>query len=184
MGPVSAEITIDAPRERVFDFICDLGRRPGWIDHFGSDYRLERLEPVGVGAAARYRAGAPGGLDRLDTVIARAQRPHRIDEHGRGGRSNRIGVRTVWELEGGEGSPTEVRVSFWTEPPTFLHRIRELRAPGWWRRRWERALRRLRDQLESPELAAEPVALAGADRQPVVDRQASAAHERSPSAAH
>ncbi len=176
MGPVSAEIAIDAPREQVFDFICDLGRRPAWTDHFASDYRLDRVEPAGEGAAARFRAGAPGGLDRMDTVITRASRPHRIDEQGRGGRFNRIGVRTVWELEGGEGTPTEVRLTFWTEPPSPLHRARELRAPGWWRRRWKRALRRLRQQLESPEQPAPGVGLAGADRQPVVDRQASAAH--------
>ena len=176
MGPVSAEISIDAPREQVFDFICDLSRRGAWTDHFVTDYRLERVEPAGEGAAARFEVGAPGGLSRMDTVIARAQRPHRIDEHGTGGRSNRIGVRTVWELEGGEGSPTEVRLTFWTEPPDLFHRLRELRGPGWWRRRWKRSLRRLREVLESPERAAPAVALAGADRQPVVDRQASAAH--------
>ena len=184
MGPVSADISIDASRDDVFDFICDLGRRPAWIDHFASDYRLERVEPAGEGAAARFRAGAPGGLEQMDTVITRAERPHRIDEHGRGGRLNRIGVRTVWELEGGEGSPTEVRVTFWTEPPSFFHRLRELRAPRWWRRRWKRALRRLREQLESPQGGAPPVALAGANRQPVTASQADAAHDRHAGTAH
>jgi hypothetical protein len=131
MGPVSAEISIDAPREQVFDFICDLSRRPAWTDHFISDYRLERVEPAGEGAAARFEVGAPGGLDRMNTVIARAQRPHRIDEHGSGGRFNRIGTR---------------------------------------------ALRSLREVLESPERPVPAVIPAGGDRQPVVDRPASAAH--------
>jgi hypothetical protein len=167
MGPVSLDIAIDAPRERVFDHICDLGRRSSWTDHFIADYRLERVEPAGEGAAARFRVNAPGGLRYMETVITSARRPHRIDEHGRGGRFNRIGTRTVWELTGGEGV-TEVRLHFWTEPPSRLYRLRELRAGRWWRRRWKRALRRLRDQLESPRQAEEPVRLAGADRQPVV----------------
>jgi hypothetical protein len=176
MGPVSTEISIDAPREEVFDFICDLSRRPAWTDHFVSDYRLQRVEPAGEGAAARFRVGAPGGLDRMDTTIARTERPHRIDEHGTGGRFNRIGVRAVWELEGGEGSPTEVRLTFWTEPPDLFHRLRGIRGPGWWRRRWKRALRSLREVLESPERPVPAVIAAGGDRQPVVDRPASAAH--------
>ena len=55
MRPVSATVSIDAPRERVFDFLCDLSARPAFCDHFLVDYRLERLDPVGVGAAARFR---------------------------------------------------------------------------------------------------------------------------------
>lgn len=168
MGPVSVDISIDAPREQVFDHICDLGRRPSWTDHFITDYRLERVEAAGEGAGARFRVGAPAGLERMDTVITSARRPHRIDERGRGGRFNRVGVHTVWELEGGEGAPTEVRLTFWTEPPDLFHRARELRAPRWWRRRWARAVRRLRDQLESRAESAPAVALAGADRQPSV----------------
>ena len=59
MGPISLTTTIDAPRERVFDLIVDLARRPAWTDHFLSDYRLERIPPVGEGAAARFRIDAP-----------------------------------------------------------------------------------------------------------------------------
>ena len=166
MGPLSLDIAIDAPRERVFDFICDLGRRPTWTDHFLSDYRLERVEAAGRGAAARFRAGAPGGLRYLDTAVTGTERPYKIVEQGRGGRSNRTGVQMVWELEGGAGSVTEVVLTFWTEPTGGLHRLRELGAARWWRRRWKKALRRLREQLESPEAAGEPLRLAGRDRQP------------------
>jgi len=166
MGPISIDIAIDAPRERVFDFICDLGRRPGWTDHFLADYRLERVEPAGEGAAARFRVDAPGGIGYMDMVITKAERPYRIVEAGRGGRSNRIPVRAVWELEGGEGSVTEVSLTFSTEPTSRFDRIRDRRAGRWWRRRWKKALRRLRDQLESTEAAAEPLRLAGIDSRP------------------
>ncbi len=166
VGPVSLKITIDASRERVFDFICDLARRPGWTDHFMRDHRLERIDGAGQGAALRFRVDAPGGIGYLDTTIAEADRPHRIDERGRGGRFNRTAVRVVWELQGGEGSVTELAFTFWTDPPGPVERLREFRAAPWWRRRWRKALRRLREQLEDPELAAEPVRLAGGDRQP------------------
>lgn len=166
MGPISLDIAIDAPRERVFDFICDLGRRPAWADHFLDDYRLERVEAAGEGAAARFRVDAPGGIGYMDTVITSAERPHRIVEGGRGGRSNRIPVRAVWELEGGEGSVTEVILTFSTEPTSPFDRLRELGASRWWRRRWKKALRRLRDQLESADAAAEPLRLAGIDSRP------------------
>ena len=54
MGPVSAEITIDAPRERVFEVLADLSNRPAFCDHFQHSFRLQRIDPVGIGAAARF----------------------------------------------------------------------------------------------------------------------------------
>lgn len=167
MGPISLDIEIDAPRERVFDLICDLSRRPAWADHFLSDFRLERADPAGQGAAARFRVDAPGGVRFMETVIARAEPPHTIVEHGRGGRSDAVAARAVWELTGGEGSVTSVRLTFWTEAPSLLHSLREVGAGRWWRRRWSRALRRLRERLESGQQLPPPVLLAGADRQPI-----------------
>jgi uncharacterized protein YndB with AHSA1/START domain len=170
VGPISLDIDIDAPRERVFDAICDLGLRPQWATEFSDDYRLERLEPRGEGAAARFRADAPGGIGFMETVISRAERPHTIVEHGRGGRGDRVAIRAVWELSGGEGSVTSVKLTFGTEPPTILHRLRELRAGGWWRRRWRRALSRLRDLLESGSELRSAMRVAGGDRQPIDSR--------------
>lgn len=164
MGPLSLDIAIDAPREAVFDRICDLSRRQSWTGHFVSDLRLERIEASGRGAAARFRVGAPG-VAYLETVIDVADRPSTIVERGRGGRKDRVGVRTAWELRGGEGSPTDVTLTFWTEPANILDRLRDLRAGGWWKRRWRRALQRLRDEIESGE-QAQPVGVGGGDRRP------------------
>lgn len=166
MGPISLTTTIDAPRERVYDEVCDLSRRPAWTDHFVSDLHLERIDASGQGAGARFRVGAPGGLKFMETVIDEAERPHTIQEHGRGGRWDRIPIRTSWELSGGEGSPTNVTLTFWTEPSHPLDKVRQLRAGGWWKRRWRKALRRLTEQLESSAPAPEPVAVAGGDRRP------------------
>jgi uncharacterized protein YndB with AHSA1/START domain len=166
MGPISLTTTVDAPRERVFELLTDLSSRPAWIDHFAGDYRLGRLEARGVGASARFRVGAPGGIRYMETAIALAEPPYRVVEHGRGGRLDRIPFRAVWELgEGGAGT-TEVRLTFWSEPPSLLDRLRELRSAGWWRRRWSRALERLRELAESGEALEAAVVVAGQRRQP------------------
>jgi uncharacterized protein YndB with AHSA1/START domain len=167
MGPISLTTTIDAPRERVFDLIVDLARRPAWTDHFFSDYRLERIPPAGVGAAARFRVEAPGGITYMEAVISDAERPHRIVESGRGGRLDRIPCRALWELREGPGEMTTLVFTFQTEPAAIVDRLRELGRGGWWRRRWRRALVRLRELIESgAETAVPRQQVAGGDRIP------------------
>jgi uncharacterized protein YndB with AHSA1/START domain len=163
VGPITVTASIDAPRERVFDFICDLGTRPGWIDHFAREYRLERIPAAGRGAAARFRVDAPAGVRYMETLIAEVDRPYRIVEHGRGGRLDRVSMRLVWELEA--GPTTTVALTFWTAPPSAFDRVRELGRERWWRRRWGRALRRMREQIESGAPAPR-IEVAGADRVP------------------
>jgi uncharacterized protein YndB with AHSA1/START domain len=142
MGPVSAEIEVDAPREEVFAAIADLARRPSFTDHFLTGFHLTRLESRGVGAGARFRVASPLRSVWMDTAIAEVDQPHKLVERGRGGRGNRIPSTTVWELSGGSGSLTRVRVSH--------DRVLEISAANsvWEQRGWREALRRLRDQLE------------------------------------
>jgi hypothetical protein len=164
VGPLSLDISIDAPRERVFEFIADLGLRPSFTDHFASDFRLERIEPAGRGAAARFRLHAPAGIRYMETVISEADRPYRVVEHCRGGRLDRVPMRLVWELS--EGPTTEVKLTFWTSPSSAFDRVRERGRERWWRRRLGKALRRLRDQIESGE-AAPRAGVAGENRVPI-----------------
>ncbi|HYU61929.1 MAG TPA: SRPBCC family protein [Solirubrobacterales bacterium] len=170
MGPISASIVVDQPRERVFDFLCDLANRESFSDHFISELRLERLPSSGVGAAARFRTEPPFTTLWMETIIEEAERPHRIYERGRGGRIDRIPVFTVWELVGEPGGATELRLTFWTEPSHPVDRARELfGATRWYRRQWRRALRRLKGLLESGA-SVEPVRVAGEDRIPAAPR--------------
>jgi len=164
MGPISLTTSIDAPREQVFDFICDLAVRPAWIDHFAEDYRVERIPAQGQGAAARFRVDAPGGIRYMETVIAEVDRPYRIVENGRGGRLDHIPIRAVWELR--EGPTTEVTLTFWTHPPTTFDRLREFGRGGWWHRRWAKALRRMRELIESGEGSIPRGEVAGGNPQP------------------
>lgn len=163
MGPISAEIEIDAPRERVFEAIADLARRPSFTDHFLSDFHLTRIESSGIGAGARFRVASPLRKVWMDTAIVELEAPHKLLERGRGGRGNRIPTTTVWELNEGTGSLTRVRVSRWTEPSNPFDRALEVLAANSAseQRGWRTALRRLRDQLESGEAAPAPVAVAG-----------------------
>jgi uncharacterized protein YndB with AHSA1/START domain len=166
MGPVSAEIEIDVPRAEAFAAIADLARRPSFTDHFLSGFRLTRIESAGVGAGARFRLGPRRRSVWMDTAIEEADPPHKIVERGHGGRANRIPNTTAWELLEGPGSLTKVIVSHWTEPSNPVDRVLEV-ASGtarWQERRWQEALRRLRDLLESGEAAPEPLALAGGNR--------------------
>lgn len=67
MDPVSATTAIDVPRERVYELLGDLAARPAFCDHFLDRYHLERIDPVGVGAAARFRLRG-SGEDRKSVV--------------------------------------------------------------------------------------------------------------------
>ena len=92
MRPISVSTPIDVPRQRLFDLLTDLSLRPSFTDHFMTEYRLARLEPVGVGASARFRVREAEHW--MDTVIEEVEPPHLIREGGRGGRSNRVPVLT------------------------------------------------------------------------------------------
>jgi uncharacterized protein YndB with AHSA1/START domain len=166
MGPINAEVEIDAPRERVFELLSDLAARPSFTDHFLTGFHLTRLDPVGIGAGARFRVKAPLRSPWMDTAIAEQDEPFRIVEHGLGGRINRIRSHTVWELTGGSGSLTAVKLTFWTEPTNPLDRVLEVFSAGsfWQQRGWRKALQRLRDGLESEQPRPVRLAVAGGNR--------------------
>src|SRR3954454_19466443 len=125
MGPVSAEIEIDVAREEAFEAIADLARRPSFTGEFLTGFHLTRIESEGVGAGARFRAGPPWRSVWMDTTIDELEPTHKIVEHSRGGRGNRIPTTTVWELLEGTGGLTRVSVAHWTEPTNPVDRLLE-----------------------------------------------------------
>jgi uncharacterized protein YndB with AHSA1/START domain len=166
MGPISVKTSIDAPRERVFEFLCDLANRPAFTDHFISEFRLERMDSAGIGASARFRVKGPGHW--METVIKEVSPPHRIVERGAGGRLDRIPISTSWELVEGPGSETsEVMLTFVTEPSHPVDRMRErFGAEHFYKRQWSIALARLKDLIESGR-PSERVAVAGGAHLPI-----------------
>lgn len=165
MGPVSAEVEIDVPREQAFQFVADLANRSFFTGHFTSGFHLTRIDSAGIGAGARFRFDVPLRRVWTDTTVTELEAPHRIVEHGHGGRGNRVPATTLWELTEGPGSLTRIRVSYWTEPSHF-GRAREalVFADGRYERGWREALRRLRDILEDGEPEPAGVAVAGGNR--------------------
>jgi len=166
MGPIHAEIEIDAPRERIFDLIGDLSLRPSFTDHFLSDFHLTRIEPRGVGAGARFRVQAPLRKIWMDTTIVEQEDGVKIAEAGAGGRTNRIRTHTVWELSSGTGGLAAVTVTHWSEPGNPLDRALEVASGGsfWQERGWREALRRLREIAEGELPVGERIAVAGGNR--------------------
>ncbi len=165
MGPISAEMPIDVPRERAYSFLADLANRPAFMGRFLSDFHLQRLDSTGTGAAARFRVVKRGLW--METVITELEPPFRILESGTGSRLGRLPVGTAWETT--EAGPTScmVKVLHWTEPSHLLDRIAEL-APGmsrWYGRALTGALAQLRLLLED-ETPADRVAIGGGDRVP------------------
>ena len=164
MGPISVTKAIDAPRERVFDFLCDLANRPSVTDHFMREFRLERLESSGVGAAARFQVSEPRMW--METVIEEVSPPHRLLERGRGGRLDRIPIETCWQLTEAGAEGCEVTVTFQTSPSHPVDRLRErLGGALFYRRQWSIALARLKELMESGRTPAR-VRVAGGDRAP------------------
>jgi uncharacterized protein YndB with AHSA1/START domain len=161
MGPVSANITVDVPRDRVFEILLDLSARPSFTDHFMEGFNLLRIEPVGVGAGARFKLRHAGWID---SVITEADAPHRLVERGSGGYLNRIPNVTEWRLSDAGPDGCEVQVTFMTEPEQIVDKMRDAKSSD---RRLgkdlKKALERLRGVAESGA-PPERIAVAGGDR--------------------
>lgn len=153
MDPVNVSVVVDAPRERVLDYLQDVSNRPAFTDHFLVDWRLTRENPVGAGAGARFRMKAPANrFSWGEITLAEVERPHSILELGRTGKGNRIRTRGVWELSPGMAGTTRVSFTYETMPALLSDRVREALGMRWWtRRQFARALRRLRTIMESAE---------------------------------
>lgn len=164
MDPVSAEITIDCPRERVYAMVSDLALRPAFCDHFQEQFRLQRIESSGPGAAARFWVDAPRFPIWMESVLTELEAPHMVIERGKGSRVDRMATGTAWELVPSGRTMTEVTVSFWTEPTHPVDKLKEMAmVSGWYERQWKRALKRLRDLAEG-DAEIEPLQVAGASR--------------------
>ncbi|MFT3865825.1 MAG: SRPBCC family protein [Solirubrobacterales bacterium] len=166
MGPVVAEIEVEATREAAFELITDLGRRPSFTDHFLTGFHLTRLEARGLGAGARFRVKAPLRSPWEDTNLVELSEPNRVVERGAGGRSNRIPTHTVWEIEPSKAAMIRIRVTHWTEPKEPIDKLVESLSFGahYQRKGWQKAIERLRDILEAGVPGGERIAVAGGNR--------------------
>jgi uncharacterized protein YndB with AHSA1/START domain len=161
MRSVTATCAIDAPREEVFEYLSDLANHVEFTDHYLKDFRLERLESRGLGAAASFRVAFPLASIWAEAVVTELERPYRIILEGGAGRLYRIKTKAVFTLSSYDHEMTRVEYTFSTVPATRFDAVRE--ALG--RRTWisyqsRRALRRLKHLLEQGEPSAHAVRVA------------------------
>jgi uncharacterized protein YndB with AHSA1/START domain len=165
VDPVTVSIVIDAPRERVFAYLEDIANHSEFTDHYLVDWHLTRADPVGRGAGARFRIKMPPPGNRFnwaDVTFVEVQAPHRIVEHGRAGKGNRVRTVGTYELAQHPGGTTRVEFTLETEPRVLSDRIMErLGARSWFRRKNAKAMRRLRSILERDEGRGRRVTVAG-----------------------
>jgi uncharacterized protein YndB with AHSA1/START domain len=147
---VTVSTVISAPREDVFDFVCDLAARPAFTDHYLRDYRLARVNPVGVGAAARFQLKAPLAKEYAELQISEVDRPRRIVEQIAVGRRGRNRSLAVYDFSDEGHGVTRVEMTTLLEPATTVDRLREIGAHGWLRRQTAKSLNRLRMIFEDP----------------------------------
>lgn len=162
MRPIESRIVISAPREQVFEFISDMAGRVAWMDNFLSDFRLNRVNPVGVGAGAAFVIDSPLFPQRAEYQIVESEAPRRLVERGRIGRWGRTTGWTEWELSDSYGS-TELVVTIWSEPGIKWDGFKEgLGARPWLKRQVGKSLRRLRAIFEEqPDRPLKRAAVAG-----------------------
>src|SRR5688572_25246463 len=96
MRTVQVSRTIDAPRERVFDYLSNVANHAEFSDHYLENFRIGRLDSTGLGASASWRMSFPLGRQWGDAAITELERPHRIVLEGRSGRIGRIPTRAEY----------------------------------------------------------------------------------------
>ena len=151
MDPVTTSVTIDRPREVVFEYLADIANHSEFMDHFLKDWRLTRIESYGQGAGARFRSDAR--FDRFgwgEMNFLEVEHPRKIVGVGRGGKYNRIETYAEWTLEAQGADATRVTMTWESTPP--LPSDKFIEAVGgrkrWFRRGAKKALKRLRSILE------------------------------------
>jgi uncharacterized protein YndB with AHSA1/START domain len=147
---VTVETHISAPREDVYDFVADLAARPAYTDHYLEDYRLARVNPQGVGAAARFRLDAPFSRQYGELEIVEVDRPRRIVEEARLGRLGKSRSVAVYEFIAETGGNTRVELTTYSQPAGPFEALKQVGAARWMRRNTKIALERLRMIFEEP----------------------------------
>jgi uncharacterized protein YndB with AHSA1/START domain len=157
MRPVTVTATIDAPRERVFDYLADVANHAEFSDHYLKDFRLDRLESRGLGAAASFRIGSRGARWG-EIVITELERPYRIQLDGQAGRRGRIKTSASYTLTPHGHDMTKVEYTVSTEPATRLDSLREaLGCRSSAKRKSRRALKRMARLLEEGSASSHAV---------------------------
>ncbi len=152
MEPVSVDVTIELPREEVFEYLADIANHPEFMDHFTSEWRLTRVDSYGQGAGARFHLDKRGQrFSWADISLVEVSSPFRILGVGRGGKFNRNKLWWEWRLDPVHGG-TKVVFTAETEGALPSDRLVEgFIYRAWFKRNARKALGRLQRILEDGE---------------------------------
>jgi hypothetical protein len=168
MHPVQHQVVIDRRHADVVAYLGDIANWPEFTDHFLTHWHLTREDSYGGGAGARFRIHRR--LDRYswaDLTFAEFSTRGHIFARGRMGKFNR--TRWIVRVEADEeSSGSRVRMTVETHPGLPTDRLMEAVTftKAFHRRRWGKALRRLRSVLEDGEERGTRATIAGGARKP------------------
>ncbi len=170
MRPITVSTVVDAPREHVFRCLADLANHAAFTDHMTSDFRLERMESSGVGAAVRFRVASslarlplmsPLASASVELVTTELEEPYLLLLEGATGRFNRVRVRVDYRLTVHSTDMTRVELTVETHPAKRIDALKEsLGARPWLAAKLRRALRRMRELIEEGGISAGRVRVA------------------------
>ena len=141
MKPITAQITIDRPREELFSLIEDLRNHETWTDHMLVDWS-------GTAERVRVRAALPGPKDWVDVETVSVTPPSETVERTTGAGGRRVSYGTYRLREAGPGS-THVEFEFRVESMPRRERLFMPLLRGWLQRGNDKAMRRLKEHAES-----------------------------------
>jgi hypothetical protein len=152
MKPVEVSTVINRPIAEVYAHLDVLANHEAFTDHFLVDWQL-RGPASGVGASVTVTVRAPGRSEEVELTVIDAEPPVRTVEEtvGAGGRRRTRGTYTLAEVD-----PDHTEVRFAIDPLEVPRSERPLwpLSRAWLRRQNARALERLREQLEAPDVRA------------------------------
>ena len=164
MDPVTTTVTIDAPREQVFEYLADIANHAEFMEPLFRDWHLTREDSYGRGAGARFRSTAR--MDRFgwgDLNFLEVEPYRKIVGVGRVGKYNRIQTYCEWLIEPAGGSSTRVSFMYESDPPLPTDKLVEAlsRRRSWFRRGARKSLKALRVRLEEDRARGQRATIAG-----------------------
>jgi uncharacterized membrane protein len=146
MDPVAVSVTVDKPREEVFDHLDVLANHAPFLDHMYKKWTYSG-PARGVGAKGQATVVAPGSSEVAEFEVVESERPERIVEEGVSAKGNRR-TRGTYRFE--QLSESRTRIDFelaWTAVPRS-ERIFPPLSRVFLRRALGKAMRRLGKELE------------------------------------
>jgi hypothetical protein len=146
MRPLVSSVTVDMPREQVFDFLDVLANHEAFTDHYLVDWTVGGPES-GVGATARLRPSLPGPAVWMEMRVVDSQAPARIVEESTSAGGRRLSRGSFLLTE--TGGRTTVKFSFEQVRLLPLDRLFAPLMRRWLQRGNDRAMRRLAEITRS-----------------------------------